>query len=311
MTKAQFINGVTRTFHKVGFQLKKHSPEILVGVGLVGVVASAVLACKASTKLPAVLEDTKDKVEFIKNAPNNPELKEEYTEEDSKKALAITYTKTGLELVKMYAPAVTLGAVSIGCIIASHNIKHQRNLALAAAYATVDQGFKDYRNRVIERFGEELDKELKFNIKKQEVEEQVVDEKTGEVSTVKRNVEVADPNFYSMYARFYDDGCTGWTKDPEHNLFFLKQQQNFANDLLKAQGFLYLNDVYEMLGIHKSKAGQIVGWVYDEKNPVGDNFVDFGIWNKYDPEARRFVNGKENVILLDFNVDGDIWSLMS
>lgn len=311
MTKAQFINGVTRTFHKVGFQLKKHSPEILVGVGLVGVVASAVLACKASTKLPAVLEDTKDKVEFIKNAPNNPELKEEYTEEDSKKALAITYTKTGLELVKMYAPAVTLGAVSIGCIIASHNIKHQRNLALAAAYATVDQGFKDYRNRVIERFGEELDKELKFNIKKQEVEEQVVDEKTGEVSTVKKTIDVVDPDSYSPYAKCYDVGCTGWTKDPEHNLFFLRQQQNYANDLLKAQGYLFLNDVYEMLGIPKTQAGQIVGWIYDKEHPNGDNFVDFGIYDIHKPSNRDFVNGYERTIWLDFNVDGDIWSLMS
>lgn len=311
MTKAQFVNGVTRTFHKFGFQLKKHSPEILIGVGLVGVVASAVMACKASTKLPAVLEDTKDKVEAIKEAPTNPQLEGKYTEEESKKDLAIVYTQTGLQLAKMYAPAVLLGAASIGCIIASHNISHKRNLALAAAYATVDQGFKDYRNRVIERFGKELDKELKFNIKKQEVEEQVVDKETGEVTTVKKNVEVADPNLYSMYARFYDDGCTGWEKDPEHNLFFLKQQQNFANDLLKTQGYLFLNDVYEMLGINKTKAGQIVGWIYDEKHPVGDNFVDFGIWNKYDPEARRFVNGKESVILLDFNVDGDIWSLMS
>lgn len=312
MTKAQFVNGVTRTLHKVGFQLKKHSPEILVGAGIVGVVASAVMACKASTKLPKVLEETKEKVEFIKEAPNNPDLKEQYSEEDSKKALAITYTQTGLELAKMYGPAVILGAASIGCIVASHNIVRKRNLALAAAYATVDKGFKEYRNRVIDRFGKELDKELKFNIKKKEVEEEVVDKETGEVKTVKKTIEVVDPEqVYSPYSKCYDVGCTGWTKDPEHNLFFLRQQQNYANDLLKAQGYLFLNDVYEMLGIPKTQQGQIVGWIYDKEHPNGDNFVDFGIYDIHKPANRDFVNGHERSIWLDFNVDGDIWSLMA
>lgn len=309
MTKVELVNKVTRTFHKVGFKLKKHSPEILIATGIVGTVASAVLACKATTKLNSVLEETKEKVVAIKEAPSNPELKDKYTEQDAKKDLGIVYAQTGLKLAKLYGPAVLLGAASIGCIITSHGIVRKRNIALAAAYATVDQGFKDYRKRVIDRFGEELDRELKFNVKKQEVEEQVVNE-DGEVKTVKKNVEVMDPNLYSMYARFYDDGCNGWTKDAESNLFFLHQQQNWANDLLKAQGYLYLNDVYEMLGIDKTKAGQVVGWVYDEKNPVGDNFVDFGIYKPWDPEARRFVNGKENVILLDFNVDGNILDLL-
>lgn len=310
MAKTKLMTNVTRTFHKFGFKLKKHSPEILIVTGTVGVVVSAVMACKASTKLHDVLEETKSKVETIKEAPTNPDLAGKYTEEDSKKDVAIVYTQTGLQLAKMYAPAVLLGAASLGCILTSHRIITKRNVALAAAYATVDQGFKEYRGRVIERFGEDLDKELKFNIKKKEVEEEVVDE-NGEVKMVKKTVEVADPNQHSMYARFYDDGCTGWEKDAEHNLFFLHQQQNYANDLLKAQGYLFLNDVYEMLGIPKTKAGFIVGWIYDEKCPVGDNFVDFGIWNKNDPEARRFVNGKERVILLDFNVDGNILDLMS
>lgn len=310
MTKVEVLNKMTRTFHKVGFTLKKHSPEILIVAGTVGVVTSAVMACKATTKLEGILSESKQNVEEIRKAPNNPELAGKYTEEDCKKDVAIVHVQTGLQIAKLYAPSVLLGVASLGCIITSHNIIRKRNIALAAAYATVDKGFKEYRGRVIERFGEELDKELKYNIKKQEVEEIVVQE-DGTETKVTKTVEVMDPNMYSTYARFYDDGCIGWQKDPEHNLFFLKMQQNHANDLLKAQGYLYLNDVYEMLGINKTKAGQIVGWVYDEVNPVGDNFVDFGIWNKYDPDARRFVNGKEPVILLDFNVDGNILDLMS
>lgn len=311
MTKAQFIDKATRTFHKVGFNLKKHSPEILIAAGTVGVVVSAVMACKASTKLNSVLEETKQKAEQIKEAPNNPELAGKYTVEDSKKDLGIVYAQTGLQLAKMYGPALLLGAVSIGSIVASHTIIRKRNVALAAAYATVDKGFKEYRHRVIERFGEELDNELKFNVKKQEVEETVVNE-DGTETKVKTVVNVVDPNeVYSQYAKCYDVGCIGWQKDPEHNLFFLRQQQNYANDLLKAQGYLFLNEVYDMLGFPRTKAGQVVGWVYDEKDPVGDNFVDFGIYDLHKPANVKFVNGTERSIWLDFNVDGNIWELMS
>lgn len=309
MTKAELISKASRAFHKVGFKLKKHSPEILIVAGTVGVVASAVMACKASTKLEQVLAEDKQQVEKIKEAPSLPEMAGTYTEEDAKKDVAKVHVQTGLKLAKMYGPAVMLGAASLGCIITSHTIIRKRNLALAAAYATVDKGFKEYRKNVIERFGKDLDTELKYNIKKQEIEETIVKE-DGTEEKVTRNVEVMDPNNYSMYARIYDDGCIGWQKDAEHNFFFLRQQQNYANDLLKAQGYLYLNDVYKMLGFPTTRAGQIVGWVYDEKNPVGDNFVDFGIFNIHNPDAVRFVNGQERVIVLDFNVDGNLLDLL-
>ena len=230
-------------------------------------------------------------------------------EEDSKKDLAIVYAQTGLKLVKLYAPSVILGALSITSILASNNILRKRNVALAAAYATVDKGFKEYRSRVVDRFGKELDRELKYNIKAKEIEETVIDEK-GKEKTVKKTINVADPNEYSDYARFFDDGCTGWDKDPEYNLMFLKRQQQHANDMLQARGYLFLNDVYEMLGIPKTKAGQIVGWVYDEECPIGDNFVDFGIYDYDKEKCRDFVNGYERTILLDFNVDGNILDMM-
>ena len=121
---------------------------------------------------------------------------------------------------------------------------------------------------------------------------------------------VADPGEYSIYAKFFDDGCTGWTKDPEYNLMFLKDQQRYANDLLQSKGHLFLNEVYDMLGIPRTKAGQAVGWIYDEKNPVGDNFVDFGMYDMYNEKARDFVNGYERTILLDFNVDGNILDMI-
>lgn len=303
MNKAEIMTNVTRGFYKACFKVKKHSPEILLATGIVGGVASAVMACKATTKIGDILESTKATIDIIHEGTENGEVKGvTYTEEDGKKDLAIVYAQTGVKLAKLYGPALLVGAASIGCVLASHNIINKRNIALAAAYATVDNSFKEYRGRVIERFGKELDKELKYNIKAQEIEERVVDE-DGHETVTKTTVHVAEP---SDYAKFFDEWCTGWTKNADYNLMFVKQVQNWANEKLKAQGYLFLNDVYEELGIPKTPAGQIVGWIYDETCPIGDNYIDFGIYDLYNEQKRDFVNGRERSILLDFNVDGNI-----
>ena len=302
----ELTNTATRTFHKVGFQLKKHSPEILVVTGVVGAVASAVMACKATTKVSTIIDQAKSDIDAIHECASNPEFAEEYTQEDSQKDLAITYAKTGLNLAKLYGPSVVLGAVSITGILVGHNILRKRNLALAAAYTAVDTGFKQYRGRVIERFGEQLDKELKYDIKAKEIEETVVDKK-GKEKKVTKTIEVADPvAAMSPYTICFDETCDGWERDAEHNKFFLLQQQDYANDKLKARGYLFLNEVYDMIGAKRTKAGQVVGWVYDESNPIGDNYVDFGIFDIHSEANRNFVNGLEKSIWLSFNVDGDI-----
>lgn len=307
--KLSVPNNLSRTFGKMGLKLKKHSPEIMVIGGVIGVVGSTVLACKATTKLSGILEKSKENVDQIKDYVEENGYSEKYSEEDYRKDLTITYTKTAVKVAKIYVPAVILGTLSITSILAGHNITRKRNLALSAAYVAIDKSFKEYRARVVERFGEKLDKELRYNIKQGESEE-IVRNDEGSEEVVKTATEYADPNTYSEYARFFDDGCLGWTKDPEANLTFLKQQQNYANDKLKRKGFLFLNDVYGMLGIQPTKAGQIVGWIYDEKNPIGDNFVDFGIYDINRPKNRDFVNGYERVILLDFNVDGNILDMI-
>lgn len=305
--KSNIMNSVSRSFHKAGLKLKKHSPEILIVVGVVGTVTSAVMACKATTKVNDILEDAKATVDAIHEVADTSE---EYTNEDKNKALGITYVKTGLKLAKLYGPSVALGVASLGCIIASNGVLRKRNMALAAAYATEHIGFKEYRDRVIDRFGKELDKELKYNLKAREIEEVVVDE-NGEEKTVKTTVTVAEGfNETSEYARFFCEGNPGWEKDAEHNLYYLRCQQNFANDLLKERGHLFLNEVYDMLGIPRTRAGQEVGWIYDEEHPIGDNYVDFGIYDVRDERKREFVNGRERSILLDFNVDGYILELM-
>lgn len=314
MTKLDIVNGVTGFIHKTGFKLKKHSPEILVVTGVVGTVVSAVMACKATTKLSDILAETKETVDTIHSCTNNEELPMPYSEEDAKKDLTIVYVQTGLKIAKLYAPSVILGALSITGILASNNIMRKRNVALAAAYATVDNSFKEYRGRVVERFGEGLDRELKYNIKAKEIEEKIVNE-DGSETTVKKTVEVADPG-YSEYSVFFCEGCNGWDKNPEYNKAFLSQQQRYANDKLRSKRYLLLNDVYEMLGVPVTEQGSLIGWVYDPSDPTLQNHVDFGVLDVYTNseklnQARRdFVNGWERSILLDFNVDGNVWHLM-
>ena len=320
MKKPEIMNNITRTLNKAAFKFKKHSPEILVVAGVVGVIGSTVMACKATTKINDILDDTKDQLDKIHEAgerlENSETLRlkdgEEYTVEQNKKDLTIVYAQTALKFAKLYAPSVIIGGLSITAILTGHNITRKRNIALAAAYTAVDKSFKEYRGRVVERFGEALDKELKYGIKSKEVDEVVTNE-DGTESVVKKTVDVVDatnPMNVSEYARFFDDGCAGWTKDPEYNLMFLRDQQRYANDLLKSKGHLFLNEVYDLLGIPRTKAGQIVGWIYDEKHPNGDNFVDFGIYDTNKTANRDFVNGYERTILLDFNVDGNIWDQM-
>lgn len=311
--KTEIMSKATRMLNTTKLKISKHSPEILMVAGIAGTVVSTVLACKATTKVGKILDETKATVDVIHGGMEEGNINgQEYTQQDGKKDLTIVYAQTGIKLAKLYAPAVGVGLLSIGSIVAGNRILNKRNVALAAAYAVVDKGFKEYRKNVVERFGEEMDRELRYNIKAKEIEE-VTTDKNGKEKVEKKTVDVIDTDSvtkYSEYARFYDDGNSEWSKDPEYNLMFLRKQQEYANQLLKTRGHLFLNEVYDMLGTPRSKAGQMVGWIYDEKNPNGDNYVDFGIYDMDNERKRAFVNGQERTILLDFNVDGVIYDLI-
>lgn len=314
MKDIKFLNTLSQAANKVGFQIKKSSPSILVGAGVVGVVTSTVLACKATPKAITIVNEAKDQVSKVHQCLENQELIEsgKYSVEDSKKDLTIIYTKTGVELIKAYAPSVLLGVLSITSIVASHKILTKRNMAISSAYMVVDKSFKDYRKRVEERFGKEVEREIKHNIKSEKITTTSTDEKGKEKKETK-TVEYIDPegNKYSLHSRFFDETCPDWTKDPEYNLMFLRQQEQWANDKLRAQGHLFLNEVYDALGIPRTKEGAVVGWISKVDPELGnDGYVDFGIYDINKRGSREFVNGFERSILLDFNVDGIIYDLL-
>lgn len=304
-----------KIINKVKFNVVKHSPEILMGLGIAGVITSTVLACRSTLKVQEILDYKEENMNNIKEVL--AEGREDYTEEDARKDKTIIMTTTAIRIMKLYIPSVIIGAGSIACLLESHNVMRNRNAGLAAALAATTESFKQYRERVTEKYGDEVDKEMRYGIKKEKKE------KDGK-KTKEEIVVGCDEKELSGYARYFNENNINWSDDPQFNLMFLRQNQNWANDKLISQGYLYLNDVYEALGFPKSKAGQVVGWVYDpNNNEHGDNYVDFGIYDlnvkgyrnemtndTIAEERQDFVNGYKSSILLDFNVDGNIWETM-
>lgn len=318
---SNFIVNVRSGFNKFTGKVEKHAPEILMFGGTIGFVTAAVMACVATTKLDDILDESRENIERVHKAVNGEiPLKEEYTQEDATKDLTIYYTKAGLKVAKLYAPSVILGVASLTAMLSSNGILKKRGAAAAAAYAGLDGAFRAYRKRVEDRFGDAIEKEIRYNATAHEVETTVTDENGNEKPVTQMVYDMNGPTEVSPFARFFEEytrddrgnvikNCN-WDSCSDYNLFFLKTQEKIANDLLVANGRLFLNEVYRMLGLPISKAGQIYGWVYDKDNPVGDNYVDFGLYSNGSQNYSDFVYGTDGAILLDFNVDGNVWELM-
>jgi len=305
------MTGLTKMTGRTGLAVKAASPEILLAVGIAGAVTSTILACKATLKVETIVarhKDTTEKIHQTWERVKEGEIAlDEYSEQDKQKDLVLTYVQTAGGFIKLYGPAVSLGVVSFACIIGGHRIMKARNVALMAAYQAIEKGFAAYRNRVIEEFGEEKDYMFKHGLRSETVIEEEIDEK-GKVKKVKKEKLVTDPNGLSIYAKFFDESSKEWQKNPEYNLMFLKAQQYQWNNMLQAKGHVFLNEVYESLGLPSTQAGAICGWMIGEGR---DNFIDFGLFDGDRPKVRDFVNGYERSILLDFNVDGVIWNLFT
>ena len=296
-----------------GLVLKKYSPEILTAAGVIGTVGSTVLACKATLKVEDVLDEAKKKSNLI-NAVHDGEIEvdAEYTDKDYSKDLLVNRTQTAVKLIKLYGPAITLGALSITAILGGQHILRKRNVAVMAAYKLCEESFNNYRSRVKEELGEEKDRQFYYGMTEETVKDKVKS-KDGKTKTITKKVEKAPDHLYSQYARFFDEANINWDKSPEQNMYFLKMVQNQMNDKLKARGHVFLNEVYDALGFDRSEAGQLVGWVWNKDNTAmeaGDGYIDFGIFDGNDYAKRAFVNGDERSILLDFNIDGMIYDLI-
>lgn len=292
-----------KSFKKAQLTVRKHSPEILMVAGVIGTVAGAVMACKETLELEDVLDECKqEKMELEEQYA----MCEEYSEDAHKKDQVKLTIKQVAKIVKLYAPSVIMEATSIGVIFASNDIMRKRNASMAAAYATLNSMYKRYRQNVIESYGEEVDKDMRFGVKHEKVTE--IDEDGNKVKIDARIVDLDNTALaISDYSRFFQSGCKGFdASSGRYNILYLKGIQAMFNNKLIADGYVMLNDVYRELGFDTIPEGWSIGWVYDETNPIGDNYIDFGLYEARN-KNQRAVNDWEPVILMDFNVDGNLY----
>lgn len=286
---------ITRNVGKVKLWANVHSPELLMGAGGLAIVTATIMIAKSSTKIEAIVDDVKDNLDDI------DQHKEQWGKDIVRRETAALYFDTGKQLAKLYIPGITLEVLGFACVFGAHNIMKKRNVALIAAYKAVEESFTAYRNRVIAERGQDEDFHYLYGTKDVAVNDEIKakDEKGEEKSIYSTEVKRIDDSAISPYAKFFDESNIHWQKCPEYNIFFLKRQQDYANDLLNIRGHVFLNEVYDMLGFDHTQAGAVVGWTIDG----GDGYISFGIFsdgNEY------FVNTQERSVLLDFNVDGII-----
>ena len=292
MNLKSIANVITSKVGRQVLTVQKHSPVILFAAGVVGMVGTVVLASRATLKLEEVLDETQDDLEKARTLESA-----KYSEEDRRRDIFIIYARTAGKITRMYGPAVIVGGLSIAALTGSHIVLTRRNLAITAAYAALDRGFRQYRERVVAELGTEKDRQFRYAMEDHEIVEET------DTGPQIRAIKQMGANSASVYARFFDEGNVNWKRERSYNQMFLSCQQNYANDLLNSRGHVLLNDVYDMLDIPRSKEGCVVGWVLGN----GDDHIDFGVFEGNRDSGMRFVTGQERSILLDFNVDGLVY----
>lgn len=273
------------------FKIKQHQPEICVYGGTTMMAAGTVAGVLATAKVPEVLDKYDDDIFRIKNGA--------LTGDDQKKALAKNKLQYMSKIGLMYTPAAVLTVGGATTILAGFGIIKRRYAGVAAALATTTDAFVKYRERVVEEYGEEVDYRFKNGIKK--TEEVVVNE--DGTSTVVDRVTVET----SQYAVMFDSNSTEWQPDYTYNFGYLTGLEAYMNTVLSGRGHLFLNEVYDQLGVPRTDAGAVCGWVYKGKG--NDGYVDFGL-SDYE-KHKDFLTGLTPDVLLDFNVDGVIVDVFS
>ena len=300
---------ITRKLGRLQLTAEKYAPEILLGVGLVGIVATVVMASKATLNAKNILDDHNEKMDTIDAAMNEANGGPQYTHEDEVKTKAIVYIQTGLAFSKLYGPTVGVGVLSIASILASHGIMKRREVGLIAAYNLLKEVHDNYRKRMQEQLGEDIEKDFHLGTQDETRTVTATDEE-GKKTKIKETTKGMYNNDSpaALYSRFFDESNPNYKDDRLLNKAFLLGQQRYANDILRIRGHLYLNEVYESLGFPHTVEGAVVGWVVKDPDVMKaegrDGYVDFGIFDVFNDPGREFVNLTNPTILLNFNVDG-------
>jgi hypothetical protein len=299
--KIQLPNAVSTRAARMMLHAQKNSPTLFFAGGLVLMGATVVTACRGTLALGETLDDIKAERDEIRLAAERQP--DRYTESEIVKLNRYVTAKGLASIAKLYLPSITLGVAAVACLTTSHNQLTRRNAGLSAALAATERALDSYRNRVREAYGEDRERELWRGEHTESVP--VLDDEGRET---KSKTKVKKGGGHSPYARIWGRDTTNeWNPQPEYNLAKLRSVQELATLMLNHKGHLFLNEVLDELGLERMPAGQQVGWMA-KKYGGADGFVDFGIL--VPGEEVRFIDfltGDEEHIMLDFNVDGEIW----
>lgn len=284
---------------RFGFTVKEKTPELYLISGLVTGAAAAIMLAKAHKKSEDVFKDV---VEDIERTQEYKEQKidegEPLSKQEEVRLLTPLVVEGAQRAVVLYGPSILMGAASILFFMASHGTLKRRNRALMATVSLISKGFGEYRKRVIEEYGKEVDERLYYGADTRNVTT-LTQEEDGKKKRTKSKENVIPEEFKPiMYQRIFDDTNKCWQHDPDLNAFFLRSVEDQANDWLYLRGHVMLNDVYDALGFARSPEGAVVGW---SQKKDGDGYIDFGLNSSINKK-----NG-DNRYVLDFNVQGVVF----
>lgn len=305
------FQGLTKVAGKLGLALKQKSPEILVCTAIIAGGAAIIMACRATYKLDKVIKPANEKREELKrklDQDSNVDVKA------VKKEIRILNLKTTGKLIRLYAPSGILFGTAVAAVLGSHKIMKGRQVALAAAYATLDSSYKDYRDRVKRRFGEDVEDQIYKDIYKETKVTSTVDA-NGNVTETEQTVKLSHMNPSNEWGVWFDESNANWQKNGVANLEWLLGIQHMLNQRLQTRGYVMLEEVYRALGIEagilgsrKLQASRVLGWIYDTTDKTRDNWISFGLVNAEGimlPAAMDMRRGERNCFI-DLNPDGDI-----
>lgn len=277
--------------NKIKTKTNYQTPNILFYLGLVGMVGTVATGIQGAYKFGFAATDYENGMRVINEEAEAGRLSEKQVKEMKRDQ----YKETAIEAVKCFGPTLVLGIATVGCLTKSHNMLNNRIAGLSAAYGTLQTQFMNYRERVREEVGADKEDELYCDPQKETVK---VKDKDGNVKDLE--VEIDDAGGYKFL--FDEVTSNNWSSDPGYNRIFLQAQENYANDLLASRGHVFLNDIFDGLGMQRTAAGSVVGWIAEE-----GAHVDFGMRNPgYEPND-LFWADEESSIRLNFNVQGVIF----
>lgn len=284
-----------KIYNSVKSGLVKAAPGLMITCGIAGVAVGSYKAAQVTPMAKEAIAEFKATRDAIEQHEEDPEAKRE--------CIKAGYRSLGSTLLHAYAKPVLFVTGGTALILGGHGIVSKKLATTTASLISTDRIFRNYRNNVIEDQGEEADFRYRTGVKTVNVET-VEQDVRGRKRKVNKEYDVLEELVNDPFLKLFDESNPNFTKNPTRNLDFLRQQVDFLNRRLVAEGFVSLNDVLYQLGYNRCAEGSIYGWFYDPDNPNCHNEIDIGIKDIRRKTIQNAINGYEPVILLNFNVDG-------